>query len=78
MSSPPKRIRSALQQMKSGAVQYRETPLHSHSGGSFRVTLLKDGPEECGHSVEDPGDVGQWYFPDESVIVIDLEVADGE
>lgn len=73
MGAPAKRVRQAIQEMEDVHHRYRDTPLLNHSEGSFRATLIKDAVIDAGRTLEDPGTVDQYYFPDKGVIVFDLE-----
>jgi hypothetical protein len=41
-------------------------------GGTLRCAIMKRAWEENGIEYEQPGEVTQTYFPEESVVVIDL------
>jgi len=51
--------------------QKRRTSLIS-GAGSFNVTLMKCAVDDAGRSPDQPGNVDQYWFEDEQMVVIDL------
>jgi len=45
---------------------------------SLRTVIMQEAWQSEGIDPETAGEVEQWYFPDEGLVVIDLEVEDGE
>jgi hypothetical protein len=45
----------------------------SKTNGSLRLFLMKEAWRESSHSLDNPGEVEQWYFEDEGIVLIELE-----
>lgn len=73
MSTPPPRVREALQEMDDTGWDRREMSLRRERK-SLKTTLMKDAWRESEHhTLDDPGTVMQWYDRNRNLLVIDLD-----
>jgi hypothetical protein len=82
MAQAPPEVREVIQNLTDGGPRGDRRQLAaSKSGrgdgtGSFRATLIKRACREHGHSLDEPGEIEQFYFDDEGVIAIKLDPED--
>lgn len=50
----------------------RSTRSLTNYSGILAVSIMREAIEDSQHTYDDPGDVEQWYYPDEGLVVIDL------
>jgi hypothetical protein len=48
----------------------------SKTNGSLRLFLMREAWRDTEHTLDNPGEVDQWYFADEGIVVIELEPED--
>ena len=75
MSTPPPRVRDAIQEMRESQPRSKTMSLN-RVRRSLTITLMKDAWRETEHSLEDPGHAEEWWFPEKDVLVIDLNPGD--
>jgi len=73
MASTPDRVDAAIQAMGRNDGIRKRTSLRLNSGGSIRTSIYKDACRAAGIDFDDPGEVDQWWFPEQNVIVLDLD-----
>jgi hypothetical protein len=72
MSTPPPRVRDAIEEMGE-ARPYSETMSLNRVRRSLTITLMKDAWRDTDHTLESPGEVEQWWFPEKGIVAIDLD-----
>jgi len=66
-------IERQLRQMGDGGPRRRTSSLIPQGRNGLTVYLMKEALENADVDRDDPGEVDQWYFPDEGLIVLDLD-----
>jgi len=51
----------------------QQTTTLTFSAGSFTTTVMKEACDEAGRTPDDPGEVPQYFFEEEEMLVIDLQ-----
>jgi len=71
-------VEQYLNSMSEAHPRRDERTLIPQGRSALTVTIMKRAWEESAHSPDEPGEVVQWYFPDDGVILIDLEAGADE
>ena len=53
--------------------RFRSMSLHKKTEHSLGVTVMKDAWEGAGIDLDEPGSVGQYYFEELDLVVLDLD-----
>jgi len=78
MSQAPERVQRAISNLRADGPRGDRRSLTASSAGrgdgagSFRATLIRRACEEHGHSLDEPGEIEEYYFSDMGIIAIDL------
>lgn len=75
MSRVSDEISSLISQIQGGGPR-RTTNQLIHNNGSLQVTVQSEAWRAAGFSRDDPPEVDQYWFPNEGLVVIDLEGGD--
>jgi len=62
-----------IQELRPDGAPVRRQSNLIRNNQSFQMTLMKRAVVESERSLEDPGQVDQYYFEDEDMVVIDLQ-----
>jgi len=62
-----------IQELRSDDQPIQQTTTLTFSAGSFTTTVMKRACDEAGRNPDDPGEVPQYFFEDEQMLVIDLQ-----
>jgi hypothetical protein len=76
MASPPNRVDAVRQELSEASGIRKRTSLIPNQSGtsiSIRVTLPHDALAAAGVDPDDPGEIDQWWFPEDDILVFDLE-----
>lgn len=69
-------VEQYLSEMSDGQPRRDERTLIRQGRSALTVTLMKRAWEDSGHDLDDPGEIVQWYYPEDGVVLIDLEGPD--
>lgn len=61
-----------LKRLRDGG-PYRSRRSLNNVNGTITVSIMKDAWEDSQHSLDDPGEVDTWYYPDRGILLVDLE-----
>lgn len=53
--------------------KYEHSGLQRHNASSLRLTIMEDAWKDAGIDQENPGEVNQYYFEEEGLLVVDLD-----
>lgn len=67
VSFDPEEIRSVIDQVPKHR-NYQLTPHH----GTMQLTVMPDAWKGAGRTQDEPGDVDQYYFEEQDLLVVDL------
>ena len=62
-----------IRELRADDQPIQKTTTLTFSAGSFTTTVMKEACDQAGRSQDDPGEVPQYFFEDEQMLVIDLQ-----
>lgn len=64
--------RDQIEDLRPDGQPIRTTSKLTRNNGSFHMRLMKRAVDESGREPENPGEIDQYYYEDEELVVIDL------
>lgn len=65
--------RDRISELQGDGYPTRKTSKLTPNSGSFHLTVMRRAVVESGRNVDDPGEVDQYFFEEEGMVVIDLK-----
>lgn len=76
MAGAPANGSEIRQRLSDGGPRHQETSL-IRNRNSLQAILMQQAWKDAGESLDNPGTIDQWYFPDEEIVVFDLSTVEG-